>query len=111
MNPFQKKISIALSCILCFALGSFITGQKEILETEDILHAQKLIGFEFTQTESYVNMGKMNLPNNIPPAYEFNPVPVGNKFDTIHKQFKTWITMVILILLWEKDHSKPDLLL
>lgn len=41
------------------------------------------------QEKNYENMRKVDLPNSIPPAYVFNPVPVGKTFDKRHPSFKS----------------------
>src|SRR5205085_8554979 len=64
--------------------------------------AQKLISMNFTQSETdsmlpllseqlknIENMRKVDLPNSVPPAYNFNPIPVGKTFSKIQKPFAT----------------------
>ncbi|MEO6693897.1 MAG: amidase [Ignavibacteria bacterium] len=100
MNIFKKKIYILVLCLFCFLLGAFITEQKFRIEYEDILHAQKLIGMEFTSSETdsmlslledqklnYENMRKVELSNNVPPAYNFNPFPPGKIFGKVRRKF------------------------
>jgi len=84
-----------LACILCFLLGTCIRNEVKRIDSVDVSHAQKLIGMEFSRAETdsmlvmlneqltnYENMRKVDLPNHVPPAYEFNPVPVGKRFET-----------------------------
>lgn len=63
------------------------------ISTVDISHTEKLIGLEFTgaerdsmldnlsdQLKNYKNIRDFYLPNNIPPAFDFNPIPSGFHF-------------------------------
>jgi Asp-tRNA(Asn)/Glu-tRNA(Gln) amidotransferase A subunit family amidase len=98
----KKFLPPALLCISCLGLGAWIGIKFEKITAEDVQHAQKLIGMHFTSAETdsmiilldeqqknFENMRKVDLPNNIPPAYNFNPVPLGKTFDKIQKAFKT----------------------
>jgi Asp-tRNA(Asn)/Glu-tRNA(Gln) amidotransferase A subunit family amidase len=95
------KIVVTIIFIICFARVEVALCQENEITSEDIKHAQKLIGIEFTQTEidsmlslladqklNFENMRKMDLPNSIPPAYEFNPIPVGKTFSNVQKTFE-----------------------
>lgn len=77
---------------LSFILGSFITVKLTTAPvTVGIVHeAEKIIGLEFTDAQadsmlgnlnqfnaSYQNLRKLNIPNSVVPALNFNPVPVG----------------------------------
>jgi Asp-tRNA(Asn)/Glu-tRNA(Gln) amidotransferase A subunit family amidase len=99
--PF-KKVRIVLAGIICFAAGAFVENAFEGINSEDVLHSEKLIGMNFTESETdsmlsllddqlknIENMRKVKLANNIPPSFIFNPVPAGKKIDKTHKQFKT----------------------
>eukprot|EP01037_Dinobryon_pediforme_P003801 gene3801-3848_t len=72
--------------------GSFVTaGLNNAPVTVDIIkQAEKIIGFEFSDAQadsmqvnlnqfeaSYNTLRKLNLPNSVVPALNFNPVPVG----------------------------------
>src|SRR4030042_2672084 len=72
-----------------FALRHF-KGKK--IHTEDISSAEKIAGLRFTHKErklmlddlretagSYAELGRVDLPNNVPPALQFNPIPPGTQ--------------------------------
>ncbi len=40
------------------------------------------------QLESYDKLRAINLPNSIPPAVLFNPIPAGFQFEKVRKPFK-----------------------
>jgi Asp-tRNA(Asn)/Glu-tRNA(Gln) amidotransferase A subunit family amidase len=69
--------------------------------TEIVGQAQKLYGLEFNEAkrdsmlenlaEQFENYGKIRaiaLPNSVPPAILFNPIPVGFQFEKVRKPFK-----------------------
>lgn len=99
---FIPKFAVpVLAGITCFCLGAFITNEKNKIDADDVHHAQKMIGVDFTipetdsmlsvlndQEMSYENMRKVPLPNSVPPCFDFNPVPVGVTFDQTRKPFK-----------------------
>lgn len=102
MKSIKTNWQVLLVCIACFLLGAFISEENKIINKDDLHHAQKLIGIDFTQDETdsmmqlvsqhernYENMRKVKLPNAIPPAYNFNPLPSGKTVDKIQKPFKT----------------------
>jgi Asp-tRNA(Asn)/Glu-tRNA(Gln) amidotransferase A subunit family amidase len=91
-----------LSGLLCFCLGAALSPKLFPIEKTDVEHAAKLIAMEFTpaqtdsmlsmltdQEKNYMNMRKTDLPNRVPPAFGFNPVPVGKVFDKTRKVFHT----------------------
>jgi len=68
--------------------------QKDIA-TEDVRHAEKLIGLDFTTSErdslvrdvrqqkkAYEKMREVDLPNSVAPVIEFNPVPGWMELNT-----------------------------
>ena len=68
--------------------------------TEIVGQAQKLYGLEFNEAkrdsmlenlaEQFENYGKIRaiaLPNSVPPAILFNPIPVGFQFEKVRKPF------------------------
>jgi Asp-tRNA(Asn)/Glu-tRNA(Gln) amidotransferase A subunit family amidase len=80
-------------------LSSSLKGQS--IDAGSVKASEKIIGVSFTQGEidsmlpllldqlkNYENMRKVALPNNVPLAYNFNPLPTGKKFDQIKKSFK-----------------------
>lgn len=102
MKKLKSRCYIVLIGIICFISGAFIAIVAYKIEAVDVLHAKKIIGIDFTQAEAdsmlpalndqlknYENMRKVDLPNRIPLAYEFNPIPAGVTFEKGKKPFKT----------------------
>jgi Asp-tRNA(Asn)/Glu-tRNA(Gln) amidotransferase A subunit family amidase len=69
--------------------------------TEIVGQAQKLYGLDFNeaerdsalenladQFENYLKIRAIALPNSVPPAILFNPIPVGFQFEKVKKPFK-----------------------
>jgi Asp-tRNA(Asn)/Glu-tRNA(Gln) amidotransferase A subunit family amidase len=88
----RKYAAITTIGGLSFILGSFITVKlTNAPVTISIVHeAEKIIGLEFTDAQadsmlsnlnqfnsSYQNLRKLNMPNSVVPALNFNPIPVG----------------------------------
>ena len=89
--------------VLQLALISFASAQTNTnrISRQDIIGAEKMFGLNFSnakrdmmlsglkdQLENYEVMRKFPLSNAIPPAFAFNPLPVGFKFETTRKKFK-----------------------
>lgn len=68
---------------------------------QGVAEAQKLFGLEFSgpkielllpglkgQLDNYEAMRRFPLSNSVPPALEFNPLPVGFKFETTRRKFR-----------------------
>src|SRR6185369_9881846 len=68
---------------------------------EAVVQAEKLIGLDFSnakidlalpglkeQLDNFEAMRRFPLSNGVPPALQFNPLPVGFKFETGRKRFK-----------------------
>jgi Asp-tRNA(Asn)/Glu-tRNA(Gln) amidotransferase A subunit family amidase len=89
---------IGLSMVVAFVAMAGILmaagGDTLQIKTENIAGAEKIVGLEFTQAErdsmrqdlidnlkSYLALRAVEIPNSIPPAMEFNPIPVGFKFE------------------------------
>ncbi|MBL0053340.1 MAG: hypothetical protein IPP29_18505 [Bacteroidetes bacterium] len=99
MNNLRNKFVVTIFGIACFVLGAFVADENFFINATDVQHAQKLIGINFTQSETdsmlpllndqlknIENMRKVELPNSVPPAYNFNPIPIAKhsvKFKTI----------------------------
>ncbi len=75
----------------------FLPGaaRKPEVKRKHVAAAEKLIGLKFsraerdslledvnTNLESYRRLRELQLPNSVPPALEFNPLPVGFRFDS-----------------------------
>ena len=100
--------SIKYACILLMLLISsyFLASHFQLwspspITREVVASAEKLIGLTFTdakrdsmldglheQLKNYENIRKIALPNNFPPAFLFNPIPVGFEFEKKRRAFK-----------------------
>lgn len=86
-----------------FLLGAAYQAQDDHPITKEIVAAaEKVIGLEFTDTErdsmldglqrnlkSYEKIRQLKIDNAVPPALQFNPIPVGARFDTLRKPLVT----------------------
>ncbi|MCG3153693.1 MAG: putative amidase AmiD [bacterium] len=91
-----KMISFAVGFCGLAALGALLPSQDaEPVTPALIAAAEKIIGLQFNQAErdsmlgdlqenleNYEKIRQVPLPNSVPPALAFNPVPVGMTFDT-----------------------------
>ncbi len=100
LNLQIATISVGLFTLL---LAGFMQGDTAInpLKKTDIAHAEKLIGLEFSDVEqdsmleglqealeNYQKMRQVSLENSIPPAMQFNPIPLGKTFSNDKRPFK-----------------------
>ena len=93
--------------ICCFALvlGLFGTAlaqsHSNAISAADVRGAEALIGLDFSdakiellrpglgkQREHYEVMRQWPLSNGVPPALQFNPLPVGYRLETQRKKFR-----------------------
>jgi Asp-tRNA(Asn)/Glu-tRNA(Gln) amidotransferase A subunit family amidase len=92
-----------LLCLISFTLGGFITQKAEEEKITILLvkQAQKIMGLDFTdieadsmltdldgQRKSMVAIRKLNIPNSVSPALNFNPLPVAYQFPDQTNYFK-----------------------
>jgi len=102
LNTRRNSI-IVLLCVLSFTLGGFITkkAEEEKITIALVKQAQKIIGLDFTDAEadsmlenlegqkkSFAALRKLNIPNSIPPALNFNPLPVAYQYPDKANYFK-----------------------
>ena len=87
ISIFMISIFVSLMCI------SFADNGKDPITAEDVMGAGKLAGLELTSAEidslladvsdqlsSYIEMRKTDIPNSVPPALVFDPVPEAGQF-------------------------------
>ncbi len=102
LNTRRNSI-IVLLCVLSFTLGGFIAkkAEEEKITIALVKQAQKIIGLDFTDAEadsmlenlegqrkSFAALRKLNIPNSVPPALNFNPVPVAYQYPDKANYFK-----------------------
>jgi Asp-tRNA(Asn)/Glu-tRNA(Gln) amidotransferase A subunit family amidase len=99
----MPKCSACVLIIACIAVaGVFMAAGGDTLQIkkEDIAGAERIIGLELTQMErdsmlqdlvenlqSYLKLRAVEIPNAVPPALQFNPIPVGTKLETAQRKF------------------------
>ncbi|WP_069658318.1 amidase [Arcticibacter eurypsychrophilus] len=91
-NKSRTLLIVCAISSLSFLFGAFVHAKLEAIPITSgiIKQAQVLIGMEFTTNEadsmihelmenrtSYAELRKLNLPNDVVPALNFNPLPVG----------------------------------
>lgn len=99
----RNKITLFFIAVLSLGFGfyfgtTFQESEPNPITAEDIKAAANVIGLEFIQTEidsmledvsrnreNYQRLRNFDLPNSVPPALNFNPVPVGFEFEKTRK--------------------------
>lgn len=98
-----SRIVLMLIGSVGFLIGAVFQAENEQPITQEIVAAaEKLIGLEFTEAErdsmldglkrnrdSYQRLREVPLDNSVPPALQFNPIPVGAEFETEQKPLVT----------------------
>ena len=99
----RRNSIIALLCLISFSFGGFITQKAEVEKITILLvkQAQKIMGLDFTdieadsmltdlegQRKSMLAIRKLNIPNSVSPALNFNPLPVAYQFPDKVNYFK-----------------------
>jgi len=98
----MPRCSAFVSIIACIAVaGVFMAAGGDTLQIkkEGIAGAEKIIGLEFTQMErdsmlqdlienlqSYLKLRAVQIPNAVPPAFQFNPIPARMKLETVKRK-------------------------
>jgi len=83
------------------AATGFAQTNTNPIPREVVVQAEKLIGLDFSdakidlalsglkeQLDNFEAMRRFPLSNGVPPALQFNPLPVGFKFETQRRKFK-----------------------
>jgi len=90
--------------VVCLVWGAMAVAQNQTppdtITHQNVVGAERIIGLKFTDAKrdsmldglkdhltNYENIRKVHLPNDVPPAILFNPIPAGMKFDTEKKPF------------------------
>lgn len=97
MKSSLKIFKVVLTLVLLILPDIF----SQSISKENISNAEKIIGLEFTDAErdsmlgnleeqlkNYENIRKIELANSVPPAIDFNPIPVGFVFPKDQKEIK-----------------------
>ncbi len=83
-----------LAALVIFGGFIFITAGDDEITVEDISHAERLIGLQFSVAKrdsmidgltqyrtSYQSIREYGLVNSVPPSLSFNPIPAGFSFE------------------------------
>ncbi len=95
----KRLLPFLLIAVISFSIGAlFFAGEQNPITKEDIAHAEKITGIEFTDAErdsmldelfsslkNYKVIREANLKNSIMPALQFNPVPRNFNFEKEQK--------------------------
>ena len=100
----MKKTILLITALLMVAAASFFIGRsvgsdKEGINRSTVKQAQKLTAIPFTpqeidsmltgleeQTGNYLTLRKESIPNQLYPAMQFNPLPVGFTYKSIFSE-------------------------
>ncbi|WP_083470309.1 amidase [Rufibacter tibetensis] len=98
-----KAIALSLMGLALFFSGAFVgrTLEVEKITVPMVQSAQKLLGLDFKPSQldtalteltdlrqSYIRLREAKLENSVPPALQFNPIPVGFTFERERERFK-----------------------
>jgi Asp-tRNA(Asn)/Glu-tRNA(Gln) amidotransferase A subunit family amidase len=92
MQTCHKYKIIMLLTISILMLACLRSDQPRAIQRSDVISAENIIGLNFTNTErdsllkdlqdnreAYIKIRKIAIPNQVPPALTFNPIPAGFK--------------------------------
>ncbi|TAH41339.1 MAG: amidase [Bacteroidetes bacterium] len=99
MKRFLKKYLFIIGGIILFTGGALVSDAIKKFSAKDVQTAQKFISVNFSEMEAdsmldllalhkenFDVMRTFPLSNSIPPAFIFNPIPIGKKID-LSKRF------------------------
>ncbi len=103
MVPIKKQWILFLFFLFLLSMNNLTVAQQaeKKINKEIIQQAEKAIGLEFTEAQrdsmqnalndqltNYINIRKVELKNDTPPAVLFNPIPQGFQFGQKQKRVK-----------------------
>ena len=96
----RKKLAVVFVLLVMVGVLIGAGGEKSDIKKEDIAAAEKIIGLDFSPVErdsmlqdlidnlgSYLKLRGVEIANAVPPAFQFNPLPVGLKLETKRHKF------------------------
>jgi len=100
MLPRMNGLVSIIACIAVAGVSMAAGGDTLQIKKADIAGAEKIIGLELTQMErdsmlqdlvenlqSYLKLRAVEIPDAVPPALQFNPIPAGTKLETAQRKF------------------------
>jgi len=108
LENIQAPARALLACVI--ALIVLPSCEEAPVSRADIDKAERVIGLQFTDSEkdsmlfdlidnleNYASLREVDIPNSVPPAFRFDPVPVGMEFDrTVRRPVYSPVTNVTL---------------
>jgi Asp-tRNA(Asn)/Glu-tRNA(Gln) amidotransferase A subunit family amidase len=102
MQTYTRRIIIGVGLVASFTLGSFVhLAAPEKITKEIADKASQIFGLSFTEPEldsmltklnnnrdGYERMRAVTLTNDVTPALNFNPLPVGFEVEKVKKPFQ-----------------------
>ena len=96
----QKTVAAVFILLVTVGMCLSAGGEKPDIGKEDISAAEKIIGLEFSPVErdsmlqdlidnltSYLKIREIDVANAVPPALQFNPIPIGMIVDMKKRPF------------------------
>ncbi len=87
-----RKVMLAFLCVLFLSIATNAQLDSAKAKIENVSNAEKLIGLDFSNSEKdsmldgltdqlklYRELRTVNIENWIPPALQFNPIPLGHE--------------------------------
>jgi Asp-tRNA(Asn)/Glu-tRNA(Gln) amidotransferase A subunit family amidase len=101
IQPMRHFLVLPLAALFLTPTLTHCQTNTNTITRETVAEAEKLIGLDFSdskmemlvsglknQLTDFEAMRKFPLSNSVPPAMQFNPIPVGMKIDAKQKKFK-----------------------
>lgn len=96
---FSFRVTLLL-LLTCGLLGAQEPAAKDSITRADVMSAERMFGLRFTDAKrdsmldglrdqriNYAGLRKVSVPNSVPPALQFNPIPPGFTFETSRAPF------------------------
>src|SRR5579884_1971452 len=103
-NSMRNFNVFSIALIICFTFFNVraqSNSNTNRITRETVLEAEKLYGLHFSdekidmmlrglnsRVDDYKAIRQVPLPNSVPSAMLFNPIPVGMKWETVRKKFR-----------------------
>src|SRR5436190_4495153 len=101
IQPMRHILVFPLAACLIVSTVAYSQTNTNAITRETVAEAEKLIGLDLSESKmdmlvgglknqltDFEAMRKFPLSNSVPPAMQFNPLPIGFKIDTKQKKFK-----------------------
>jgi Asp-tRNA(Asn)/Glu-tRNA(Gln) amidotransferase A subunit family amidase len=101
IQPMRHILVLLFAASLLDPTASHCQTNTNSITRETVADAEKLMGLDFSESKldmmvgglknqlnDFEAMRKFPLSNSVPPAMQFNPIPIGMKIDTKQKKFK-----------------------